>query len=152
MTLFFPDLNVWLALSDRAHVHHDDAWAWGNALPGDVGLIFSRYTHIGLLRLLTNEAVMGPATLTLREAWEVYDAWRADARVMFYPEPFALETTFRSATQPLGAKRASKWVGDCYLMAYAKDCGATLVTFDKALMQAARKAGCSTLTPAAPRH
>jgi hypothetical protein len=64
MTSFFLDLNVWLALSDPAHLHSPDAWGWlnglsGDSLSGDVRLIFSRYTHIGLLRLLTNPAVMG---------------------------------------------------------------------------------------------
>ncbi len=36
-------------------------------------------------------------------------------------------------------KPASKWVGDCYLLAYAKHCQAPLVTFDTALHALARK-------------
>lgn len=145
--MYFLDLNVWLALSDPAHVHHEEAWGWLKLLPNDIGLLFSRYTQIGLLRLLTNEAVMGPATMTLSRAWDAYDAWRTDPRVAFYPEPFGLEDSFRAATRPFHTKPASKWVGDCYLIAYAKECGATLVTFDRALLQAAKKGGCSALTP-----
>src|SRR5262245_36598596 len=72
MTSFFPDLNVWLALSDPAHMHCSDAWDWLNPLR-EVRLIFSRYTQVGLLRLLTNPAVMGRETLTLGHAWDVYD-------------------------------------------------------------------------------
>jgi len=65
MTLFFPDLNVWLALSVNRHSHNAVAWTWLNRLPDDTRLIFSRYTQLGLLRLLTNTAVMGDQTLTL---------------------------------------------------------------------------------------
>jgi hypothetical protein len=68
MTSFFPDLNVWLALSVAGHSHSEDAWTWANMLPRETRLIFCRYTHIGLLRLLTNQAVMGEQTLTLRKA------------------------------------------------------------------------------------
>ena len=69
MTLFFPDLNIWLALSVAAHSHSADAWDWVKLLSDDRKLIFSRYTQIGLLRLLTNNTVMGEQTLTLRNAW-----------------------------------------------------------------------------------
>ena len=54
MTLFFPDLNLWLALSDDGHQHSAVAWAWLDGLADDSTLIFSRYTQIGLLRLPTN--------------------------------------------------------------------------------------------------
>jgi hypothetical protein len=86
MTLFFPDLNVWLALSVASHSHCPKAWRWLDLLPDDARLIFSRYTQIGLLRLLTNRAAMGQQTLTLRQAWGAYDRWLKDPRVEFYPE------------------------------------------------------------------
>ncbi len=139
MTLFFPDLNVWLALSVAGHRHSAEAWKWMNLLPDGAKVIFSRYTNIGLLRLLTNESVMGAQTLTLRKAWGIYDRWLADPRVDFYPEPRGIETVFRDATAPFANKPASKWVGDCYLLAYAKHCQAALVTFDTALHALARK-------------
>jgi toxin-antitoxin system PIN domain toxin len=137
MTSFFPDLNVWLALSVAGHVHNAEAWRWLNLLPREARLIFSRYTHVGLLRLLTNEAVMGEQTLTLRKAWGVYDQWQRDPRVEFYPEPRGLDAEFREATEPFGGRSASKWVGDCYLLAYAKQSQAALVTFDRALYRLA---------------
>lgn len=61
MTLFFPDINVWLALSDRGHVHSPIAWRWLRALPPDPQLVFSRYTQVGLLRLLGTPARHGRA-------------------------------------------------------------------------------------------
>jgi uncharacterized protein len=148
MTLFFPDLNVRLALSDTGHIHSASAWKWLKMLPNDHRLIFSRYTQIGLLRLLTNASVMGDQTLTLRKAWAVYDRWLEDPRVEFYPEPRNLETEFRQTTEPFAARQASKAVGDCFLLAYAKALQATLVTFDRALHDVARKQGHSAVIPA----
>lgn len=147
MTLFFPDLNVWLALSDRTHIHSPGAWQWLNLLEGDSRLAFSRYTQIGLMRLLSNHAVMGAETMTLRQAWDAYDLWQDDPRVEFYPEPLGLEPAFREATAPHESKSASKWIGYGYLLAYAKECGATLVTFDQALYQFGRKRGYRVIVP-----
>jgi toxin-antitoxin system PIN domain toxin len=148
MTSFFPDLNVWVALSDQSHVHSPQAWEWLYLLPREARLIFSRYTHIGLLRLLTSEAVMGPATLTLERAWHAYDTWLSDPRVEFYPEPAGLEAAFRAATAPFAAKPASKSVGDCYLLAFSKESQTTLVTFDRGLLAFARKNGYAVVMPA----
>jgi predicted nucleic acid-binding protein len=110
--------------------------------------IFSHYTHIGLLRLLTNRAVMGEQTLTIRKAWSVYDEWLEDPRVAFYPEPRGIDVTFRQATEPFAAKPASKWIGDCYLLAYATHSRAILVTVDTALHSQARKQSCAVVIPA----
>lgn len=148
MTLFFPDLNVWLALSDVGHTHSASAWKWLGMLPEDHKLIFSRYTQIGLLRLLTNASVMGDQTLTLRRAWGVYDRWLEDRRVEFYPEPRTLDAAFRQATEPFAARQSSKAVGDCFLLAYAKDLQAALVTYDRALHEFARKQGNAAVIPA----
>lgn len=141
MTLFFPDLNVWLALSVAGHSHSTAAWQWVELLPPDTRLIFSRYTQIGLLRLLTNVTAMGEQTLILRKAWGVYDRWLEDPRVEFYPEPRNIDAGFRQVTEPFGARQASKAVGDCWLLAYAKELQAALVTFDRALHDFARKQG-----------
>jgi hypothetical protein len=139
MTLFFLDVNVWIALSDGGHPHNADASGWLNRCPHDARLIFSRFTQLGLLRLLTNNAVMGDKTLTLGEAWAVYDRWLQDPRVEFYPEPRNVGSAFRDATEPFAAKAATKWVGDCWLLANAEASNARLVTFDQALHSFALK-------------
>lgn len=148
MTLFFPDLNVWLALSVADHTHNREAWSWLDLLPGDGKLIFSRYTQLGFLRLLSNQTIMGAQTVTLGNAWQAYERWLSDPRVEFYPEPRGFDHAFREATRPFLAQMASKWVGDCYLLAFAKQSTATLVTFDKALAGAARKQGHAAIIPA----
>ena len=146
-TLFFPDLNVWLALSDEGHSHSASAWRWLRTLPEDRRLIFCRYTQIGLLRLLTNAAVMGGETLTLAEAWRIYERWLEDPQVEFYPEGRNLDEGYRRMTEPFAAQRASKAVGDCFLLAYASEIRASLVTFDRALHAYARKQGCAAVLP-----
>ena len=37
-------------------------------------------TIVGILRLLTNPAVMGEHPLTLQKSWSVYDRWLAKIR------------------------------------------------------------------------
>ena len=90
---------------------------------------------------------MGEQTLTLRNAWRVYDRWLGDPRVELYPEPRGLDAAFREATNPFAGKAATKWVGDCYLLAFAKQSDAALVTFDKALFDLARKTGQAAVLP-----
>ena len=147
MTLFFPDINVWLALSDCGHKHNAVALQWLDQVPDESTLIFSRFTHLGLLRLLTNPAAMGDETLTLRKAWAVYDRWLQDPRVEFYPEPRNVDAGFRLATEPFAAKAATKWVGDCWLLAFAEASQARLVTFDQALHNFALKQGHRAVIP-----
>ena len=139
MTLFFPDVNVWIALSVRDHVHSAAAWQWLGALTSDSRLIFSRYTQLGLLRLMTNTTVAGPHALTVAEAWRLYDRWLEDSRVEFYPEPRGLEALFRAATAPFGAQRATKAMGDCLLLASSQGLGSSLATFDRALFALAHQ-------------
>ncbi|MGA7524850.1 MAG: TA system VapC family ribonuclease toxin [Acidobacteriaceae bacterium] len=147
MTLFFPDLNVWLALSVIDHSHSEPAWKWLDSQSLDARLVFSRFTQIGLLRLLTNPAVTGNQPLTAREAWRVYDRWMEDPRVEFCPEPRNIDSAFRAVMEPFASKPASKWVGDCWLLAFAAGTDATLVTFDRALLEFARKQGHAAVMP-----
>lgn len=147
MTLCFPDLNVWLALSHAENIHHTAAWRWREKLGRGDKLIFARHTQIGLLRLLTNAPVMGEQVFTLREAWQMYDRWLEDPQVEFYREPPGVDSTFRAITKPLASHSASKAVADCWLLAFAADIQATLVTFDSALYGFAQKQGLSVTLP-----
>jgi toxin-antitoxin system PIN domain toxin len=130
-SFLFPDLNVWLALSYQAHSHHDSAQSWFHSLPDTARLCFCRITQLGLLRMLTTEAVMRDEVLTQTQAWQVYDRWLEDDRVVFAEEPSTLETIFRANTQ--SRRPANKDWGDSYLLAFARSAGFQLVTFDKAM-------------------
>ena len=91
--------------------------------------------------------MMGAEVLTLRQAWAVYDRWLGDPRVEFYPEPRGLDDALRYATAPFFGKPASKWIGDCYLLALAKETGSTLVTFERALFDMGNKRDYAMVIP-----
>ena len=82
-SFLFPDVNVWVALTHGRHVHHSVAHDWLSSLDDDARLCFCRITQLGLLRLLTAEAVMGDETMGQVDAWSVYDRWLANDRVTF---------------------------------------------------------------------
>jgi hypothetical protein len=78
--------------------------------------------------------------------WAVYDRWD-DPRVEFQPESRGLDATLRKIMLPLAARRAPKWVGDCYLLASAAECEASLASYDKQLVHFARKHGYAAFVP-----
>jgi hypothetical protein len=59
------------------------------------------------------------------------------------------EALTRSSARPRSRlpRPASKWLGDCWLLASANGIKATLVTFDRALYQHARKQGHFAVMP-----
>jgi uncharacterized protein len=128
-SFLFPDINVWVALTHAAHVHHDVARDWFSDLPAGVRFCFCRLTQLGLLRLLTADAVMGDEVLSQNEAWTVYDRWLEDRRVTLIDEPPALERRFRAIAR--GRHASPKAWADAYLAAFADAAQLTLVTFDR---------------------
>jgi toxin-antitoxin system PIN domain toxin len=128
--LIFPDVNVWLALASSRHVHRAVATQWFESL-GDGEPIFCRLTQMGLLRLLTTEAVMDVDVMTQRQAWSVYDSFVRDSGARFVYEPRTLDATFRDSSR-LGTASPKHWT-DSYLAAFALETEARLITFDKAL-------------------
>jgi predicted nucleic acid-binding protein len=93
---------------------------------------------MGVLRLLTNEAVMGIDVLSSRSAWRTYRTILTDERIQFAPEPFALEQEWHKLTaQDRAAPR--HWT-DAYLAAFARAGGMQLVTLDRAVLSMASEA------------
>jgi uncharacterized protein len=136
-SLAFPDINVWLALASSIHIHHKQAKRWYESLD-DEELVFCRFTQLGLLRLLTTAAVMGPDVLTQQQAWQTYDAFLKDGGARFLYEPRSLEDSFRRLSRHSSAP-PKDWA-DSYLAAFALETGARLITFDKALAAKAKGA------------
>ena len=126
----FPDINVWLAATAAAHIHHSIANRWFDALVPEARACFCRVTQMGLLRLLTSESVMGAEVLTQTEAWQVYDDFLEDDRIEFADEPPELDIEFRRNSSRTHS--ASKTWTDDYLAAFATAGDLTLVTFDQA--------------------
>ena len=134
---FLPDVNVWLALASRRHVHAPTCGSWLNSISsGEV--VFCRVTQMGLLRLLTNESVMGNDVLSSRDAWRIYRTILADERIQFAPEPFTLEQEWRRLTAQ--ERPMPKIWTDAYLAAFARAGGMQLVTLDRAVLSLAREA------------
>jgi hypothetical protein len=127
---FFPDLNVWVALNSSGHVHHHVASDWYDSLDGDLRFCFCRLTQLGLLRLLTSEAVMRDDVLSQSQAWKVFDSWIERGGAQLLDESPLLDRPFRRLTE--GRQSAPKTWADAYLAAFAEASQLTLVTFDRA--------------------
>ncbi len=130
-TFLFPDVNVWLALAHEIHPHHGSATVWGESLGSDAVVYFCRFTQLGLLRLLTNQAAMGRDVLSQTQAWRAYDAFLANPGNRMMEEPHGIDSLFRQYTDRDEA--STKQWADGYLAAFAMAAGIQLVTFDRAL-------------------
>jgi hypothetical protein len=122
-----PDVNVWLALAYEGHAYHAVASAW-LAENDATQVLFCRVTQMGLLRLLTLEAVMGPDVLAQTRAWSAYDRLSSDERIAFASEPPGVENQWRRFTRER-RPRPRAWT-DAYLAAFAASGRHRLVTFD----------------------
>lgn len=121
------DIGVWLAAVWDGHVHHVRVAGWFGAQTG--GLRLCRVTQMGLLRLLSNPAVMGQDALSRGKAWQIIDQLRADDRVQWAGEPAQLEQAWRAiSARDDGSHKL--WTDD-YLAAFAQTAGITLATLDK---------------------
>jgi predicted nucleic acid-binding protein len=118
-----------MALALEHHIHRPAAQAWWRS--NDGGIAFTRFTQIGLLRLLTTAAAMDHKPLSVEEAWRVYDGLFADDRVTFVREPASAEAPFRKYAS--GRLAAPKLWADAWLLAVAHSLSGTLITFDRAL-------------------
>jgi hypothetical protein len=121
-------------------MHSRAAWSWFSSREND-RFLFCRFTQVGLMRLLATSAIMGKDVQTIKQSWKVYDRWREDSRIGMQTESTELEDAFRHATQPVSRLSSPKALGDCYLIAVSRIADATLVTFDRGLSSACRKAG-----------
>lgn len=131
-----PDTNMWLALTLSGHTHHAAAKAWLDGESEPDSLIFCRATQQSFLRLMTTASVLavyGIAPLSNGEAWDVYEAFIADERILFQAEPPRVDAIWKN----FAARKTSSpklWM-DAYLAAFGISAGAQLVTTDKAFKQ-----------------
>jgi len=120
-----------MALTYEGHVHHAVARDWFEGVSSASRLFFSRFTQLGLLRLLTAEAVMGrDEVMGQTGAWQAYDRWMQDDRVEFLDEPAGLEAAFRALSR--SPRPAPKEWADSYLAAFASASRLLIVTLDGA--------------------
>ena len=82
--MILVDVGVWLAAVWGRHAHYQAASDWLNQQADD--LVFCRVTQMGLLRLLSNPAIMGDDSLDRSQAWRLFDQLRSDERVLWSDE------------------------------------------------------------------
>lgn len=130
-SLIIPDVNVWLALTYKNHIHFQIADDWYNELDEASVLHFCRQTQLGLFRLLTNATVLHDDAYTQRDCWRFYEAWMTSGRARMMAEPYELERYFKARTTR--DQSSTKEWADAYLAAFAEAVGLQLVTFDRVL-------------------
>jgi len=123
------DVGVWLAAVWGRHSHHPVAADWFSRETDDIA--FCRVTQMGLLRLLSNPAIMRDDAIDRSQAWRTYDQLWADERVLWVDEPAELDAVWR-AISARDDKSHRLWTDD-YLAAFAQAGEATLITLDRKL-------------------
>lgn len=122
-----PDVNVWLALLNAQHSHHQAAkHYWDRAAAQRIS--FCRITMLGLLRLSTNKAVMGGTPYSTAQSWQAYQAVIDLPEVSFVSEPAGIDGLMVKLTSQSKFKPAD-WT-DAYLSAFAQLAGLRMVSFD----------------------
>ena len=126
------DLNVWIALLVRHHVHHELAVSWFDGLvAGEAGLC--RVVQLGLVRLLGNRSIMDGHQVPAAEAWQATLHLLDDQRVDFVSDTDSvgdLMPTLLKYKIP-----TPKLVTDAYLAALAIAETRTLVTLDRGFLE-----------------
>ncbi len=123
------DVSWLLPLCYGGHEHHVSALRWLAALPKGSEVVVCRLAQMGLLRLLSNPAVMGADVCGTDAAWKLNDQLLGDPRFTLEMEPPALEAALRQLTK--GFPYSPKLWQDAYLAAFAVAADLPLVTFDQ---------------------
>ena len=125
------DVNLWLATLAAEHPHHQAVTSWWQVevLAAGEHVAFVRQTQLGLLRLLSNERVMGRGRLDRARAWTTVKRLIAQPCVDFLEEPPGIDPQLDDLA---GSERSSPtfW-SDAYLVAIARAGGYRLATFDR---------------------
>jgi toxin-antitoxin system PIN domain toxin len=127
--MILVDVGVWLAAVWGRHAHYPAASEWFNRQADD--LVFCRVTQLGLLRLLSNPAIMGGDAVDRSHAWRLFDQLWLDERVLWADEPNELDAVWR-AISARDDKSHKLWTDD-YLAAFAQASDLTLATLDRKL-------------------
>ena len=137
-----PDLNVWLALANADHSHHQQAVHYWEQQAGE-RVLFCTVTALGLVRLVRQPKLMGAAVLNAAEASELLQAFcRQPGVSLAAPEQDGFEVfhqVLRNGDLP------ARLCTDAYLAALAIANGWRLVSFDRDF---ARFEGLQWLQPA----
>jgi toxin-antitoxin system PIN domain toxin len=121
-----PDVNVWLALADENHAHHEKARVYwqDQSLPE---IAYCRVTALGFLRLSTHPKVLS-RPLTPVEAWAIYQRYRSEADVAFVQDSREVDAEFMTLSCATDFPH-HLWT-DGYLAALARSRDCRIISFD----------------------
>lgn len=122
-----PDINVWLALADTDHEHHERAKSFWEKESAP-RLAFTRVSMLGLIRLLSNRHVMKGDPFTPAEAWGAYQAFRDLPEVLLLSEPDSAESRMRKWSEEADFPAAR--LTDAWIASVAYTTRSRLVSFD----------------------
>src|SRR5271157_3154314 len=97
--MFLADINLWLALAFRSHIHHESGKNWFKGLSND-SCAFCRLTQQGFLRLATNPKAFGAEAVSMSDAWRMFDEFLGDP-------VFPSRTSPRTSSRSGGATRSA---------------------------------------------
>jgi hypothetical protein len=121
-----PDVNVWLALADENHAHHEKALAyWMNQSAPEIA--FCRVTMLGFLRLSTHPEVLS-FPLHPKEAWNIYQRYRSEVQVGFIGDSPEIDSAFMALSHKMDFPH-HLWT-DCYLASLASFRNCRVISFD----------------------
>jgi len=125
----FVDVNVLLALMHARHPFSERAFSWLETQEGRGSIVICRVVQMGLLRLLTRQAVMREDVINPAAFWRGWDQLMQDDRFVLVPEPARLEQNWRELTTNFPVGQCAET--DTYLAAFALAREDTFVTFDR---------------------
>ncbi len=127
----FLDVNVWVALVDTQNVHHADAIGyWQQIQSQDIAVWMSRATMLGMVRVLAQFKLGDKKVLSVWDAFEICNNYRAMPFVQWLPETNAQAKKTDLALANLLTELPVRLCTDAYLAAVAKSTKLRLVTFD----------------------
>jgi toxin-antitoxin system PIN domain toxin len=135
---YLPDVNIWVALSDPAHIAHEQATEW---LLGSHGarLLLCPVTEAGFVRIAASPLV---GKKSIADAMRMLEEIAALPNVANLPVSFSwLELIQPIAPRLLGYRQ----VTDALLLGLAIRNGAILVTLDRAIQALAGEAYAANL-------
>jgi len=127
---YLPDVNVLLALANRAHVHHRLAKEWFHADPG-LSWGLCAFTEAGFLR---NVSAPRAGQITMREATAILERWSHHPGYRHFP----ITADWQTLTAPLQRRLyGTKQVTDAFLFGLVIRENLALVTMDQAILHLA---------------
>ena len=125
------DVNVWIALVDTRHIHHQAALTyWQGIQTSSTRAWMCRATMLGLVRVLAQLKHGGKSILSARDALEICNNYLAMPFVSWLPETAQRTKLLSSELLQVMQEIPTHMCTDAYLAALSKVSGLRMVTFD----------------------